>query len=479
MKKIILSFLAVVFICPLSLQADECIDFNKPLDIVIIGAGISGLAAAQELRSNGKEVVVLEANNRIGGRIYSHNSWGSALDLGASWIHGVKENPIGDLARSLRLDTITTRYNHKCLNCQAFSLDLFDSAGKQVNRDAMYQLKQLAEKFIKELQVLSQNPVNQKLSVQEFMEQFEKKNTISNDLKDSFEHLVRLMIVFEEAAELSETSVLQMNTYSDKGAWGDDVILLNGYNQITNYLAKELHILLNEKVNKINRGKEGVAVSTTSGKVFKADYAIITVPLGVLKNKDITFEPALPQKKQTAIDELRMGVMNKIYLFFPCVFWDENAEWLSYIPKDYKASGMYYFLNHAKYVKQPILMAFTAGDFAKEVETWSDEKTVESIMAVLKKMYGEAIPSPSSHLITRWGKNPSFYGSYSFMGLNSPENIYDVMAEPIEDTLYFAGEAASKFESSTVYGAYLSGIDAAKQIIASTRLIDVQPLKER
>lgn len=439
---------------------------SKEYETVIIGAGIAGLAAAKELQAAGKDVIVLEANDRIGGRLWSIHPWGTSLELGASWIHGVNRNPIAEIAKSLNLQLMPTVYNHQCSTCRFSSIALYDSKGKKLDKAMVAKLEAFTKQFFNYSIILGKESKKCYISVQQALDQFIDEQKIPENLVVPFHYLVLIMTSFEHAGDMERMSILEYDNYAKEGPSGDNVLIAQGYSQLISALAKNFPIVLKQNVNKIAYNSQEVVVSTTSGKVYKARHVIVTVPIGVLKRGEIVFEPSLPLKKSHAIAQLEMGLLNKIYLFFPCVFWDRDVEWIGYIPEDYLLNGAIDILNMSKHAQQPILTAFTAGTFAQIVESWTDQKTVDYVMGILRKIYGTNIPNPSSHVITRWGKNPHSYGSYSYMSFGTDSNVYQTMAEPVGKTLYFAGEAASRFEGSTVYGAYLSGIDAAKSILS-------------
>ena len=117
------------------------------------------------------------------------------------------------------------------------------------------------------------------------------------------------------------------------------------------------------------------------------------------------------------------------------------------------------------YIKKPILLAFNAADFGTQLEGWSDEKIVAEGMAVLRSMFGEESPDPQSVQITRWIADPFAGGSYSFPQVGAPADARSILAEPIGDRLFFAGEATSSNYPATVHGAYLSGEREANRIL--------------
>lgn len=438
---------------------------DETYDVIVVGAGISGLSAADTLRKNGVEkVLVLEAANRIGGRVWTLDPWGSNLELGASWIHGIENSSLFNVIKDMNLTIQPTIYNNACLPCKLSSMALYDTDGKPLSKEDVAKLQKYAEKFEEYL-----DEVNEKkgrgntLTYIDALNDFAKKNNFSKQMSDRFYFILRLLNTYEIAVDLENMSVSVEELYKKSQVSGTNGIIPLGYNLVASKLAKNLSIELNCKVTKITY-ENGVECSTNKG-VFRAKNCIVTVPLGVLQANAITFSPPLPKEKQEVIGKIQVGLFNKVYLFFPYVFWDRNVEWIESIPKPESRDQIFDMMNFGKYFKQPILLVFTAGSFAKEVETWSDEKTIGSIMAVLKKIYGEDIPSPSSHIITRWGKDPLFFGSYSSPGMQADEQTYITFAEPVKGKLFFAGEATSQTDCSTVLGAFTAGQRAASQVL--------------
>ena len=243
---------------------------------------------------------------------------------------------------------------------------------------------------------------------------------------------------------------------------GNDVVFPNGYVQIANGLAKGLNIRLGVKVTGISYGADGVSVETSSG-AFVADKAIVTFPLGVLKQAAVKFDPPLPEWKQAAIDRLDMGVLNKVYLKFPKVFWDKEVESIAYLGE--KVGEWCDWLSFVPYVGEPVLMAFHGGAKGFAIEDLSDDEIIAGAMKTLRVMYGEGIPEPDGFLITRWGKDPLAFGAYSHIPPFASGDDHEALFEPVDDVLFFAGEATSREYPATVHGAYLSGLNAADEIM--------------
>jgi len=448
----------------------ECVSKGETYDAIIVGGGISGLSAAHTLKKNGVEkIVILEAADRIGGRVWTEDPWGSKLEMGASWIHGIENSPTFEIVKNMNITIQPTIYSHSCLTCKMNSMALYDSNGKRLNKEDVTQLQDYVEQFLQYLHEINTQNKNNSLTFVEALDDFSKKNKLSEDFYNRLYFTLRLLNTYEFAIDLQNMAVSLEKLSMHSQVSGTDGIIPFGYNLVSSKLAKNIPLELNCKVDGISYDKPIVEISTNKG-IFKTKNCIVTVPIGVLKEKTITFSPALPKEKLLAIDDLQVGLFNKVYLLFPCAFWDQEVEWIEPIPSSKSRDQIWDIMNFGKYFKQPILLVFTAGSFAKEVEKWSDEKTIDSVMSVLKKLYGENIPSPSSYRITRWGSNPFSLCSYSAPGLKPEVKAYENLAAPVNDCLYFAGEATSTTDPSTVLGAFSSGERAAKQVLKEMKI---------
>ncbi len=155
---------------------------------------------------------------------------------------------------------------------------------------------------------------------------------------------------------------------------GEEHVFQDGYSQIINVLARGLSIDFNQEVIEVDYSsqKGPVLVKTASGKVYKADHIIVTVPLGVLIAKDIKFTPALPQAKQSAIDRLGAGFFDKVYLEFEACFWDKNTDLYYLVDEDWICT-----LNCLKHhTGKPILCLFISGDSALKFAAMDDESVI-------------------------------------------------------------------------------------------------------
>ncbi len=421
--------------------------------VIVVGAGIAGLAAAHALADRGQDVVVLEARDRIGGRIWTSRRWSDVpVDLGASWIHGVDANPITDLARKAGARTLST------------SLDSgtdYGTDGEEVDKATAAEIEhwrtRIAEALTDaqdedddetrdaSLRAVAERAVNwPALSGRD-------KALVASVLGD-YEH--------EYSGSVDDLSSLYFD--DDDKIKGKDVLFPGGYGAITDYLATGLTVHTGQLVEHIDWNDSGVTVATGAG-TFDGDHVVVTLPLGVLQSGAVEFGPGLPADKTTAIEELGMGVLDKCYLRFPTEFW-ADTDWLTYVPSLDKAGQWGQWINYSRAADQPILLGFNAADFGRASETWSDTDLVASAMATLRTIYGPGIPAPVDYQITRWSADPYARGSYSFNKLGSTPEMRDDLAASIADRVHFAGEATDRASFGTVHGAYNSGLRAAKEI---------------
>lgn len=293
--------------------------------VIVIGAGAAGLGAARKLASAGLDVTVVEARERIGGRVWTAEHWGLQLDLGASWIHGVRRNPLTKLARAAGAPLARTDYSNWVVR---------DDAGQVVGRRAR---------------------------PRHFLDVVTIEHEYGADvewLHPDFD---------EEGSDLR----------------GGDAVFPQGYAQVFEPLLGGFAIEFGFVVERVETTATGVVVVGTERRA--ADAVVVTVPLGVLKSGDIEFDPPLEPDRMAAIERLGMGLLDKLYLRFDDVFWDRRAERLGHVGTSQRWFAEWY--NMAAYTGAPILLGFNAGSAADELAERSDDELVAIAMRVLRDMY--------------------------------------------------------------------------------------------
>ncbi|MBP8213727.1 MAG: FAD-dependent oxidoreductase [Saprospiraceae bacterium] len=411
--------------------------------VIVVGAGISGLAAAKKLKDNGFNVIVLEAQSKVGGRLKTIRSLGVAFDEGASWIHGTAGNPITSLAQQAGMNTAFTDDE---------SILAYDIGGV-LHSDSNF--SDTEDKFYTVLETLKNNGSSTKSFETVFNELYP---TYCNDRLWKF--FLSTYLTFD-TGDLNMLSSLLYNEGEEFG--GEERISVNGYDTIPSYLAIGLNVQLNQKVTKIDYSNTKILVSH-NGTVTEADYVLVTVPLGVLKANKIDFVPSLPNTKQNAIQKVGVNCVNKFLLTWETAFWDDE-QYICYTP-DIK-DKFNYFVNVKKYQSTVnALMTFAYADKARQTENMTDQQIIEEIMTHLRDIYGNNIPYPKNILRTKWQTNEYSYGSYSYTAVGTEMRHFDDLAEEIDDKIFFAGEHTEIDYFSTAHGAYLSGIREADKIIA-------------
>jgi monoamine oxidase len=430
---------------PPALLTESCNkESNDPKNqtVIIVGAGIAGLAAAKKLKEKGFKVIVLEAQDKVGGRLRTNRSLGVAFDEGASWIHGVTGNPITTLAQQAGMNTFeTVDENRK-------SYDI----GGVLRSAATY------DKAEAELETILNSMMKSGNANQSFETVFNSLHpTKANDRLWKF--LLSSYVTFD-TGDLNKLSSLLYNEGEVYG--GVEKIATNGYDTIATFLANGLDIQLNQRVSKIDYSATPIQV-THNGNVSEAHYVVVTVPLGVLKANKIQFVPSLPVTKQTAIQKVGMNCVNKFLLTWQTAFWDD-VQYISYTPEI--RDKFNYFVNVKKFNPTTnALMTFAYADYGRLTETMTDTQIIGEIMLHLKDIYGNNIPNPTNMLRTKWQTNENTFGAYSYPAVGTEMSHFEDLAKEVNNRLFFAGEHTEVDYFSTVHGAYLSGIREADKII--------------
>lgn len=264
---------------------------------------------------------------------------------------------------------------------------------------------------------------------------------------------------------------------------GQHTMVVGGYQSVARGLLQcptPLDLRTKFPVSRIQYHSEGfngpASIESEDGTIIDADSVVCTVPLGVLKQGSVAFNPPLPPRKVDAIQRLGFGILNKVVLVYNEAFWDTERHIFgvlrdapnrhSIAQEDYGANRGRFFqwFNVSNTTGLPCLIALMAGDAGFETEHTSNDSLVAEATEILRNVFGPDVPFPVEAVVTRWGSDRFARGSYSSAAPGMHPDDYDAMAQ-CQGNLFFAGEHTIGTHPATVHGAYLSGLRAASEVL--------------
>lgn len=460
----------------------QCDSETKKKKIIVIGAGPAGLTAARHLQRQGCHVTILEARGRIGGRVFTdHSSLSVPVDLGASIITGVE----ADVTSQRRPDPSSLICAQLGLELTVLNSDcpLYDTVtGQKVPTDLDEALEAEYNGLLDDMSLVVAQKGNQamQMSLEEGLElglKIRRSESNKNDEKDEILNPLERRVMdwhlahleYGCAASLQDVSLPYWNQDDIYGGFGGaHCMIKGGYGAIVDSLKDGLHIHLNHTVTDVfYQTEKKVKVLTGNGKEFNGDAVLVTVPLGCLKKETINFSPKLPEWKHSSIQKLGFGVLNKVILEFPEVFWDDSVDYFGATAEETDQRGWcFMFWNVKKTVNAPVLIALVVGKAAVNRQDLTPSDHVTHAVSTLRKLFGETnVKDPVGSVVTDWGRDPFSYGAYSYVAVGATGEDYDILGKPINKCLFFAGEATCKEHPDTVGGAMMSGMREAVRIV--------------
>lgn len=416
---------------------------------MIIGGGLTGLEAARILRENRIKTLILEGRNRTGGRIWSIKSPnGYAIDIGAGWIHGnhggvpngLLSNPLWDLTEKANLPTREADHD--------------DYETFYPINDTKSDIKTWFNEYIEfvrdEIRITSLTNI----SMGYYANLFVQKKHLNAKEKYAFYTCLNYEIESNEGAHINDISA---KLYLDLTSvfYGEEYIFHEtGFQKLTDYLEKSAgNILFNKIVKQINLNNQSIEVITTTDEIYYAEYLLLTVPLGVLKRKQIKFNPALPQWKLDAIDRIGYNFFEKVILIWDNAWWNTSNFYFLRISS--KSNQYSYWVNANKWNDKPAIICFFTEK--KIFVNISSSDIIQNILNSLKDMFPSiVIPQPVYTYVTNWNDDPFSFGSYSYISINQKYDDAISLAHPIQNRLLFAGEATNMDSYGYAHGALIS-----------------------
>ncbi|WP_433720845.1 flavin monoamine oxidase family protein [Microbacterium laevaniformans] len=430
----------------------------EAFDTIVIGAGIAGLTTARLLTDAGHRTVVVEARDRIGGRVWTDRSGGWVTDRGASWVHGITDSPVAAAASAFGMRTVEFTVGGYQPDSRPMAHYSPEGARLSPAEAAAYVADIHAVDAALIEAIAASGPLATYRDVTETAlgaQGWPPERT--QRVREYLEHRS------EEQYGAAITD-LAAHGLDDDQIDGDEVVFPDGYDALARGLAPGLDIRLSHVVSHVRWGAAGVAVTSDRG-VFTARQAVVTVPVGVLQSDAFAIEPALPNRVAAALARLRMNAFEKVFLRFSERFWDAGV----YAIRQQGPAGRWW---HSWYDltalhDEPTLLTFAAGPAAVATRSWTDAEVVASVMAPLRRLFGEGIADPVAVQRTAWQDDPFARGSYAFMLPGSTTADHDALATPIGEVLHIAGEATWTDDPATVTAALCSGHRAAQNVLGA------------
>ncbi len=401
---------------------------------VVIGAGAAGLAAGRHLTDAGIRTRVIEARSRPGGRAWTADVAGLALDMGCGWLHSADRNPLVAVAEAQGFDIVRGR--------TAWGRQTGDRGFTPAEQAAFHDAFDDWERRME--QAASGGGPDR--SAEQLLEPGNRWNK-----------LIDALSTYINGVELAGLSVDDYGNYADSGVnWR----VRQGYGRAITGMGTGLDLALDCPARCIDHRGPRLRIETAKGDIA-ADAVIVTVPTTLLLGDGLRFLPDLPAKREAAA-VLPLGLANKVLLALDRPD-DLPSDGHLYGAIDRVATGSYML----RPMGRPVVEGYFGGMLAAELETAGEAAAAAFAIDELAGLLGSEIRRRLSTLaVTAWRADPFARGSYSY-AMPGHVAARPVLAAAVDDRLFFAGEACSVHDFSTAHGAYRTGLAAADQVIAA------------
>ncbi|TRY56568.1 hypothetical protein DNTS_008400 [Danionella cerebrum] len=421
--------------------------------VLVIGAGAAGLAAARQLQNFGLEVLVLEARDRIGGRVCDDASMGVTVARGAQILNGCVNNPFSLMSEQLHLPMRSL--SERCRLMQADGQTLEPSLEQRMDFHFNALLDAVSD-WRKDKPQSQDTSLGEKLS--QLCQLFLRESGLQfSELEEKLLQFHLSNLEYNCGSTLDQVSARSWDHNECFAQFaGDHMLLTGGLSSALDKLAEGLDIRLSTPVEHVDYSGDSVKV-------------LVSVPLSLLQKNLITFSPTLPERKLKALMSLGAGVIEKVALRFPSRFWDgkvQGSDFFACAPPCAEQKGLFsVFQDMSPQGEQCVLVSGVSGEALALMKDLQDHQVVEHCMKVLRELFPEQdVPEPLQFWVTHWSQDPWAQMSYSFVKTGGSGEAYDIIAEDLRGRVFFAGEATNRHFPQTVTGAYLSGVREASKI---------------
>lgn len=415
---------------------------QKPIDVTIIGGGISGLVAAKILAEEGAEVRVVESRDRIGGRAYTETkTFGVPYDHGCAWLHSADVNPLTEAVQSqgFRLYDESQSDTWVYINGK-------EATGKQY-KGLAYALDAVHEKI--EDAESHHNFHARDISVQSFMPPSSRADKLAHASLGQLE------------AGVGTDKLSLHDVYFQVGT-GVEKLVADGMGLAIMNAIGSVPVSLNTQVSRVDWSQDHVQVKTNRGSIISR-AVIVTVPPALIAKNSITFSPALPAWKVSAARNLPMGLLDKIAIGFDAgALKDIPESTFCYILNDLDGGAVWSFL--LRPFGHDMVISFIGGKYAWALSKAGKKRAVAQAVKTLESAFGNRIRNNivKTHY-TNWGQDIWAQGAYSYQKIGAV-NARKNFAKSIGGKLFFAGEATSVEWATQAAGAFESGKRAVEEI---------------
>lgn len=435
--------------------------------VVIVGAGMAGIKAAVDLTRAGVEVLLLEARDRIGGRTHTvRTDNGGVYDLGASFMHETLINPVFDYSVEIGTD----------LYYDDSGYAWYDKHGEILPTEKSHRVRDEVQQKAELLYSNDENIPDK--SVKDFANSFVKTRPLLSSSQKVNALLMSRFIELWEGRPWSEISTKwSMGPHAGRDAYvrgGYDSVLESLYNAINQ---SKFTLRKNTEVTKIsqrNENDDNVEIMIEDGTKIQCNYAIVTIPLGVLKEEHTNlFQPGLPQNISDAIENSRFGALGKVILEFEEVFWRTDLDRFVVLPDentDENKAGPWhaplFFTNGYLSFGKPVLISLMAPPTTQFLES-SPDKVLEIYKPALETLRVDKekpLPRVTKQIVSNWTQDKYARGSYSAAKVGYNTNFQLAFSEGFGN-IRFAGEHTALEGVACVHGAFMSGQREAQRVL--------------